>query len=151
MLELKSIRKLLGKEKTQDRPPFFSFLARHGVSEEELSRHFEAGNQRPFTLEPFYLGTLGRQAWFEGLKEQYKVDVFDLEGADISPQVASIVNRELSVAHRLTCVAATEKGLPGPVDGDPGGQWVPRAHQPARKGQAVRFPFQPGKEVGHRG
>lgn len=111
MLELKSIRKLLGKEKTQDRPPFFSFLARHGVGEEELSRHFEAGNQRPFTLEPFYLGALGRQTWFEGLKEQYRVDVFDLEAADISPQVASIVNRELSVAHRLTCVAATEKGL----------------------------------------
>ena len=111
MLELKSIRKLLGKEKTQDRPPFYSFLARNGVGEEELSRHFDAGNQRPFTLEPFYLGTLGRQTWFEGLKEQYKVDVFDLEAADISPQVASIVSRELSVAHRLTCVAATEKGL----------------------------------------
>jgi type IV pilus assembly protein PilB len=111
MLELKSIRKLLGKEKTQDRPPFFSYLARHGVSEEELSRHFDAGNCRPFTLEPFYMGALGRKAWFDGLKEQYKVDTFDLDAADISPQVASIVNRELSVAHRLTCVAATEKGL----------------------------------------
>jgi type II secretory ATPase GspE/PulE/Tfp pilus assembly ATPase PilB-like protein len=111
MLELKSIRKLLGKEKIQDRPPFYAYLARHGVGEEELSRHFDAGNRRPFTLEPFYLGSLGRKAWFDGLKEQYQVDTFDLEAADISPQVASIVNRELSVAHRLTCVSATEKGL----------------------------------------
>lgn len=111
MLELKSLRKLLGKEKSQDRPSFYSFLSGHGVAEEELSRHYDAGNHQPFTLEPFYLGTLGRQTWFEGLKEQYRVDTFDLEQADISPQVASIVNRELSVAHRLTCVAATEKGL----------------------------------------
>lgn len=111
MLELKSIRKLLGKEKAQDRPHFYSFLARHGISEEELSRHYEAGNHRAFTLEPFYLGTLGRKTWFEGLKENYKVDWFDLEAADISPSVAAIVNRELSVTHRLTCVAATELGL----------------------------------------
>ena len=111
MLELKSIRKFLGKEKIQDRPEFYSFLSKKGVSEEELHRHFQAGNQRPFTLEPFYLGSLGRKAWFEGLKQQYAVDAFDLDAADLSPQVASIVNRELSVTHRLTCVEATEKGL----------------------------------------
>lgn len=111
MLELKSIRKFLGKEKTQERPPFYSFLSNCGIAEEELARHFEAGNLLPYTLEAFYLGTLGRKAWFDGLKAEYKVDTFDLESADISPQVASIVNRELSVAHRLTCVAATEKGL----------------------------------------
>jgi type II secretory ATPase GspE/PulE/Tfp pilus assembly ATPase PilB-like protein len=111
MLELKSIRKFLGKEKSQERPPFYTFLSRKGIAEEELARHFEAGNHRPFTLEPFYLGTLGRQAWFEGLKAEYQVDYFDLEAADVSPQVATIVNQELSVAHRVTCVAATEKGL----------------------------------------
>lgn len=111
MLELKSIRKLLGKERSQERPDFYSFLAQKGVSEEELSRQYDAGNHRPFTLEPFYLGSVGRQNWLEGLKQNYRVDSFDLEAADISPQVAAIVNRELSVTHRLTCVAATEQGL----------------------------------------
>jgi type II secretory ATPase GspE/PulE/Tfp pilus assembly ATPase PilB-like protein len=81
------------------------------VGEEELVRHYQAGNHRPFTLEPFYLGTLGRKAWFQGLKEYYGVDPFDLESADVSPQVAGIVNRELSIAHRLTCVEANERGL----------------------------------------
>lgn len=111
MLELKSIRKLLGKEKSGDRPGFFSFLAGNGVAEEELARHFQAGNLKPYTLEAFYLGSLGRQLWFQGLKAEYEVDYYDLEAADISPQVASIVNRELSVANRLTCVRATDKGL----------------------------------------
>ena len=111
MLELKSIRKLLGKEKNTERPSFYHFLASKGIAEEEMVRHLQAGNLQPYTLEPFYLGTLGRTTWFEGLKQQYQVDTFDLEAADISPQVASIVNREVSVAHRLTCVEATEKGL----------------------------------------
>lgn len=111
MLELKSIRKFLGKEKTTERPPFFGFLASKGIGEDELARHFQAGNLAAYTLEPFYLGALGRQTWFEGLKQTYEVDCFDLESADISPQVAAIVNRELSVANRLTCVEATEKGL----------------------------------------
>jgi type II secretory ATPase GspE/PulE/Tfp pilus assembly ATPase PilB-like protein len=111
MLELKSIRKFLGREKNLERPAFYNFLASKGVGEEELARHFQAGNHQAFTLEPFYLGSLGRQVWFQGLKEQYEVDGFDLESADISPQVASIINRELSVAHRLTCVEATERGL----------------------------------------
>ena len=111
MLELKSIRKLLGKEKAQERPQFFEFLARYNIGEEELVRHFQAGNRRPFTLEPFYLGPVGRTNWFKGLKEQYEVDTLDLDAADISPQVAGIVNRELSIAHRLTCVEATERGL----------------------------------------
>ncbi len=111
MLEMKTIRKFLGKDKTQERPAFFDFLSQRGIGEEELARHVQSGNLRAFTLEPFYLGTVGRKAWFEGLKATYEVDGFDLEASDISPQVASIVNRELSVAHRLTCVEATERGL----------------------------------------
>jgi type II secretory ATPase GspE/PulE/Tfp pilus assembly ATPase PilB-like protein len=111
MLELKSIRKFLGKEKTQERPAFFDYLSRFNIGEEELARHFQAGNHRPFTLEPFYLGSLGRKNWFQGLKEQYEVDPFDLQNADVSPQVAGIVHRELSIAHRLTCVEASERGL----------------------------------------
>ena len=111
MLELKSIRKLWGKDKAQERPAFFEFLARYSIGEEELARHFQAGNVRPFTLEPFYLGTVGRANWLKGLKEQYEVDTLDLESADISPQVSGIVNRELSIGHRLTCVEASERGL----------------------------------------
>ncbi len=111
MLELKSFRKFLGKEKTQERPAFFEFLSRHSIGEEELARHFQAGNHRPFTLEPFYLGTVGRANWFKGLKECYEVDTLDLDAADLSPAIAGIVNRELSIAHRLTCVEANERGL----------------------------------------
>lgn len=111
MLEMKSIRKLLGKDKVQERPAFFNYLARFHVGEEELARHSQAGNHRPFTLEPFYLGTLGRKNWFEGLRAHYSVDTFDLESADVSPQVAGIVNREISVTYRLTCVEANERGL----------------------------------------
>ncbi|MGE0493197.1 MAG: GspE/PulE family protein [Vulcanimicrobiota bacterium] len=111
MLELKSFRKLLSKDKAVDRPRFFDFLARQGVAEEELVRHLSAGNRKPYLLEPFYLGRLGRKNWFSGLKEHYQVDAFSLEEADLSPQVALVVSQELSRHYGVTCIDIDERGL----------------------------------------
>lgn len=119
MLELKSFRKFLGKEKDETRSPFFDFLSGGGIPEEELARQLQAGNRTPFLLEPFFLGRIGRQNWFEGLRLHYQCDPFDLEGADLSPHIALVIPKELGVAQRVCCVDIDERGLTlGMVDPD---------------------------------
>ena len=111
MLELKSFRKFLGKDKDEVRSPFFDFLSAAGIPEEELARQLQAGNRTPFLLEPFFLGRIGRQNWFEGLRMHYHCDPFDLEAADLSPHIALVIPKELGMSQRVCCVDIDERGL----------------------------------------
>lgn len=102
---------LKGKGDGEDIPAFLRFLIEQGVPEEQLASHFHSGNLSPASLEPAFLDAVGRDPWLQALADRYQVPAFDLGSADVSPQVALVVPRDIGVAHKAVCIDIDEDGL----------------------------------------
>jgi type IV pilus assembly protein PilB len=86
-------------------------VEKHGLSLEAIESWLQSGRISPAEMGAHLLPLVGREALLEVLEEQFEIESFDLEAANLSPSVAQVIPPDVGGPYGVICLNIDEFGL----------------------------------------